>query len=39
MTKEKWARPSLAALDSGSTGALPETLEQLDELVVSMESV
>ena len=26
------------ALDSGSTGALPETLDQLDELLVSLGS-
>jgi uncharacterized protein YndB with AHSA1/START domain len=30
--------PSEEALDSGSTGALPEALEQLDELLVSLES-
>jgi uncharacterized protein YndB with AHSA1/START domain len=30
--------PSKEALDSGSTGALPETLEQLDELLASLAS-
>ena len=30
--------PSKEALDSGSTGALPETLDQLDELLVSLGS-
>jgi hypothetical protein len=28
--------PSKAALDSGSTGALPEALDQLDELLASL---
>ena len=28
--------PSKEALDSGSTGAMPETLDQLDELLVSL---
>jgi uncharacterized protein YndB with AHSA1/START domain len=30
--------PSTEALDTGSTGALPETLDQLDELLASMGS-
>jgi uncharacterized protein YndB with AHSA1/START domain len=30
--------PSKEALDSGSTGALPETLDQLDELLASLGS-
>ncbi|HMA03075.1 MAG TPA: SRPBCC domain-containing protein [Gemmatimonadaceae bacterium] len=30
--------PSKEALDSGSTGALPEALDQLDELLVSLGS-
>src|SRR5271170_6645816 len=30
--------PSKEAVDSGSTGALPETLDQLDELLVSLGS-
>ena len=30
--------PSKEALDSGSTGALPETLDQLDELLASLVS-
>ena len=30
--------PSKAALDSGSTGALPEALDQLDELLASLGS-
>ncbi|MFN0072156.1 MAG: ATPase, partial [Chloroflexota bacterium] len=30
--------PSTEALDSGSTGALPETLDQLDELLISLGS-
>jgi len=30
--------PSKEALDSGSTGAMPETLDQLDELLVSLGS-
>jgi len=30
--------PSKEALDTGSTGALPETLDQLEELLVSLGS-
>jgi uncharacterized protein YndB with AHSA1/START domain len=30
--------PSKEALDSGSTGAMPEALDQLDEILVSMGS-
>jgi len=30
--------PSKEALDSGSTGALPEALDQLDELLTSLTS-
>ncbi len=30
--------PSAEAMDSGSAGALPETLDQLDELLVSLGS-
>ncbi len=30
--------PSEAALDTGSTGALPETLDQLEELLVSLRA-
>jgi hypothetical protein len=30
--------PSKEALDSGSTGAMPEALDQLDELLVSLGS-
>ena len=30
--------PSAAAFDSGSAGAMPETLDQLDELLVSLRS-
>lgn len=30
--------PSKEAIDSGSTGALPESLDQLDELLASLES-
>jgi uncharacterized protein YndB with AHSA1/START domain len=30
--------PSQEALDSGSTGALPETLDQLDELLATLGS-
>jgi uncharacterized protein YndB with AHSA1/START domain len=30
--------PSKEALDSGSTGAMPEALDQLDELLASLES-
>jgi hypothetical protein len=30
--------PSEEALDSGSTGAMPEALDQLDELLASLAS-
>jgi hypothetical protein len=30
--------PSKEALDAGSTGAMPEALDQLDELLVSLGS-
>jgi len=30
--------PSKEALESGATGALPETLDQLDELLATLES-